>query len=352
MFISQAGFSSDSALMDDDFFLMDDEDVYEEGEAYALEDLLQLAEDQAELLEDGDEEDTVLRLATDEDILIWALSLLTESAVARALIAEARIEEWSLEVDDIDSGQCVLDPQLRILILPRFSPSAQTFARSPEAASLFLSEMLRGLRLIWHSMVGIQNSGNLAVEDRILWERLCRGDQDLILLTAAWELDQAEFPTLWHSLIVSDLGDLCSAFRAMADRHPDMVEDSSLLTHLMLRWMEEEGRFEELDHQTLEAMDEEFRRGVASGASRSLKAEDVLRLSRLPTPELSEKCYLAPIARTLLCDPFFRRMPDPLNEAHLLQILEDCLPAAETLGFRDTELARKIFPDHIVNTVV
>jgi hypothetical protein len=105
MFISQAGFSSDSALMDDDFFLMDDEDVYEEGEAYALEDLLQLAEDQAELLEDGDEEDAVLRLATDEDILIWALSLLTESAVARALIAEARIEEWSLEVDDIESGQ-------------------------------------------------------------------------------------------------------------------------------------------------------------------------------------------------------------------------------------------------------
>jgi hypothetical protein len=125
--------------------------------------------------------------------------------------------------------------------------------------------MLRGLRSIWHSMVGVQSGGSFPAEDRILWERLCRGDQDLILLTAAWELDQAEFPILWHSLIVSDLGDLCSAFRAMADRHPDMLEDSSLLTHLMLRWMEEEGRFEELDHQTLEAMDEEFHRGVVSG---------------------------------------------------------------------------------------
>lgn len=356
MFTSEAGFSGDSTSWDEDMFLMEGEDLYEEGDAYALEDLLQLAEEDAGIFEETGESAFTLprRFVTDEDILIWALGLLTESAVARALIAEARIEDWSLEVDEIESGNCVLDPQLRILILPRFSPSAQAFSRSLDAPALFLSEMVRGLRLVWQSMVGVESAETLVPEDRILWERLRRGDQDILLLAAAWELEQAGFSTLWHSLIAADLGDLCGAFRAIVDRYPDMMEDGSLLTHLMLRWMEEEGRLEELDHQTLDRMDATLRqRGCSrSGALRTLKAEDILRLSRLPTPETTEKCYLSSIARTLLCDPFFRRMPDPLNEAHLLQILEDSLPGLPNLEFRDAALARKIFPDHIVNTVV
>lgn len=352
--MSSAGTSGDTLTVDFDVFPVDDEDVYEETSSCALEDILTLAEEQEE--EEESEEEAPIRLSCDEDILIWAVSVLGRTGVGRALMAEACIEGWSLEIDNTDIGGFVLDRQLRILILPRFSVSAGTFSRSLESRNMFLAEAVRGLRGVWQEMTWVRASGEFSFEDRILWQRLTRADGDLMAIQVAWDLAAEGAGGFWHFLIASNMADLCEAFRAAVTKHPDMLEDGSLLTHMALRWMDEEARLEEVDATTLEEMDEDLRRqnrGRKVGQdTRRIEPQDVMRLSRLPFPESVEVCYLAPVARTLLCDPFFRRMPDPVGEAHLAQILEDSVPLARALGFRDAELAQKIFPDHILNTLV
>ena len=112
-------------LYRDDLLLEDDDlstTLFEENEAVALEDLLHLVQDYSEV------RDAHLRpghFACDEDALVWGLSVLCETKLGRDLAFDARFEDWSIEVDDIETNHHIVDSQLRILILPRFTVSAE-----------------------------------------------------------------------------------------------------------------------------------------------------------------------------------------------------------------------------------
>ncbi|MBL8638804.1 MAG: hypothetical protein JNK24_00460 [Alphaproteobacteria bacterium] len=355
-------------------------DLYDEGDAIALEDLLALAEDLT-YFADHDQNYGKGRtmFACDEDILVWGLAILCETQIGRAMAYDARFEEWALEIDDLDQPHYMLDAQLRILILPRCAASYETLARSAHDRSRFLLEMARGLRAIWHSMTGVYDDRQLNIDDQILWARLRQADQDLCALKMAWELRTQGLTNFWRQLIASELGDIAipagDIWAEEADRDADRDADRPDRDHaiecdegliggdaknpdefgaaklcesfsvLVPLWLKNVTLTNMCDHHTLEAMDRRLQKSPLDvGGEKRLKVQQLFMLSDIP----GEGSYLAPIAYTLLFRPEFRQLHDKLNESYLQQILEECsIPHALPIHFNDENLKRKFFPSHL-----
>lgn len=335
-----------------DEFLRDDDngypDLYEENEAVSLEDLLHLVQEQSELAELDEDALRSARFDTDEDALVWGLSVLCETKLGRDLAFDARFEDWSIEVDDIETGHHIIDSQLRILILPRFSVSAAQLSKSSQSRADFILELARGLRGIWHDMTEIRDNHDLTADDQLLWNRLRRADHDLCALRMAWDLRVQGMGGLWRQIIASSLGDVA----VMAADHWVTEQDTAqpshplyAFPHLVIDWLKDDSLINQCDSKTLDEMDTRLQRSSTEVCGPDqIKAEDVMVLSTLP----ADDSYMAPLARTILYAPEFRSMPDPVNEAHMRQILEDCdVIRTNPLVFTDSELEKKFFPNRL-----
>ena len=196
-------------------------------------------------------------------------------------------------------------------------------------------------------MTDIRSNADLTADDQLLWERMRHLDHDLCALRMAWDLRLQGLGGLWRQVIASDLGDLaviCSELWEQA-QHDEEELDLYGFTQLAPHWLQDEKLANHCDSGTLDEMDARLQRSSTEVCGSSqINAEDMLRLATLP----AEGSYLSPLARTLLYAPEFRSMPDPLNEAHLRQILEDCDFVRTTpLVFSDSELEEKFFPKSI-----
>lgn len=323
----------------------DDSFEFDAPEDYPLTDLLQQVRSLA-----NEPDDLPYSFATDEDVLIWALATICDSPLGRTFAFDARFEDWSIELDEVEDGRHIADAQLRVLIMPRFMPSAVALGRSPYFRNLFLAELCRGLRGIWNLSLNVPDTRALTITDQVLWQRLMQADHDLLLLGIAWELREGDHPELLRHLIGSDLGDLAIAWSALLERQPPLTF-TQILMRMLPRWLEAELLLNAVDHRTLEHLDH-YLQSPGSGrpfGSRRLEATDLLRLSALP----DESMYLKPFIATLLGERDAARMPDPINQAHLQHLLAD-LTAMRTVqaGFRDADLARKIFPDLPFETAI
>jgi hypothetical protein len=322
-------------------------DLFEDGDAYSLEDLLQLVK-QRQNENDDETPETILSstpFTCDEDALIWGLSILCVSPLGRSIAFDARFEDWSLEVDDIVDGHPIINSQLRILILPRGTPSAATLSKSIHDRHQFLISLSRGLRMIWQDMNNVRSRIDLTADDQIFFERLRRADMDVIALRIMWDLKQGGYSNLWRSMIAGNVGEVAMA----ANHFWEQDEFPAGLAQTFLTWMGCDHLLAECDNRTLDDMDARLQKSINDVCGIDmLNGDDVLNLSRLP-----EGCsYLAPLARTLSYSTEFRHIPDPVNDAHLRQILEECSEIiSPSLIFRDSELERKIFPDRIIDTL-
>jgi len=329
-------------------FLLDDDDLscelFEENEAVSLEDLLQLVQENNE---NGDADLRAGHFACDEDALVWGLSALCETKLGRDLAFDARFEDWSIEVDDIESNLHIIDPQLRILILPRFSVSPAQLSKSPVERAKFILELARGLRGIWHEMTGVRENKDLIADDQILWERMRRMDHDLCAFRMAWDLRAEGLGGLWRQIIASDHGDFAVICSEIWEQEQDLGEPLPLFgfSQLVSHWLKDEKLLSIVDSHTLDVMDMRLQRSAKDVCgSTQIDPAQLMTLSSLP----AEGSYLAPLARTLLYVPEFRALPDPVNEAHLRQILEECdFVRLSKLTFSDSELERKLFPNRI-----
>lgn len=322
-------------------------DLFEDGDAYSLEDLLQLVKQRQN---ENDEETPEIILSSttfscDEDALIWGLSILCVSPLGRSIAFDARFEDWSLEIDDIPDGHPIIDSQLRILILPRGTPSAITLSKSVHDRQKFLMSLARGLRMIWQDMNHVRSRINFTADDQLFFERLRRADMDVIALRIIWDLKQNGYDSLWRHMIAGNIGEVAMA----ANHFWEQDEFPGGLAQTFLTWMGCDHLLAECDNRTLDDMDARLQKSINDVCGIDmLNGDDILNLSRLP-----EGCsYLAPLARTLCYSTEFRHIPDPVNDAHLRQILEECSEIiAPSLIFRDSELERKIFPDKIIDTL-
>lgn len=326
-------------------------ELYDEGEAVALEDLLHLVQEYSEFqpsdLRGHSGESRTSHFVCDEDALVWGLSVLCETRLGRDLAFDARFEDWSIEVDDIDSGVHIIDPQLRILILPRFSASPSSLSYSQADRALFVMELARGLRGIWHDMTGVRDNADLSADDQILWNRLRQADHDLCALRMAWELREQGMGGLWRQIIASPLGDFAIIAGEVWQMDIEENEDEALplyaFPHLVLEWLKDRALVNLTDSRTLDMMDVRLQRSSADVCGPAhIHPNEIMKISVLP----ADGAYLAPVARTILYSPEFRNIPDPVNEAYLRQILEDCdVSRAHPLVFSDSELQKKIFPE-------
>lgn len=322
-------------------------DLFEDGDAYALEDLLRLVQQRQGENDDKSPEQILSSTPfhCDEDALIWGLSILCKSSLGRSIAFDARFEDWSLEVDDIEDGHAIIDPQLRILILPRGTPSVTALSKSYHDRLAFLTNLARGLRMIWQDMNNVRTRTDLTADDQIFFERLRRADMDIMALRMVWDLRSEGFSAVWRHMIAGNIGDVAVA----ANHFWDHEEFPAGLAQTFLTWMGCDHLLAECDNRTLDDMDVRLQKSVDDVCGVAmLKGDDVLNISRLP----EGGAYLAPLARTLCYSTEFRHIPDPVNEAHMRQILEECSEMmTPSLVFRDSELERKIFPDKIIDTI-
>jgi hypothetical protein len=313
-----------------------------EPEAYSLADLL------ARVRELDTASDAPFNFATDEDMLVWALAQICESPLGRALASDARYEDWAIELDDCldeyGDGQFIAEAQMRILILPRCAPSAPILARSPYMRALFVAELCRGLRGVWHQDSGVRPVNDLTIRDQIRWTRALNADYDLMTLSIAWDMREAGYPELWRHLIGSDLGDLAVGWVAMLERNPQGLTPTNFLKRMYLEWQADGAAVNHADHQMLTRLDTALHApGAGKGfGTRTLTSADLMSLTTLP----DGASYLESLARLILEDETQATIADPVNAAHLQQIEADIAQMQMTrASFRDRDLARKFFPD-------
>lgn len=336
-------------VFDDRYDIDEDNDgsLFEDGYAYALEDLIDIVKQQQDDSDDISPEYmlTATPFFNDEDALIWGLTILCQSPMGRNFAFDARFEDWSLEVDDIEDGHPIINPQLRILILPRGTPSAETLSRSTYDRLQFLNNLARGLRMMWQDMHEVRARHDLTVDDQIFFERMRRADMDVMGLRILWDLKNQGYAAIWRHMLASDVSDVA----IVANHFWNDQTYPAGLTETFLTWMGSDHLLSPCDGRTLGDMDARLQKSVQDVCGLSvLNADDILNIAHLP----EGTSYLAPLARTLCYSREFRQIPELIHEAHLRQIVEECSELMiPSLTFHDSDLERKLFPDKIIDTL-
>lgn len=283
---------------------------------------------------------------TDGDILRWALIMTCETPLGQKLAHEARFNDWMINVDDTgDSGPCV-DADKKCMTLSRQADSISLFAQNRPLQMAFLFDFIRGLRVIWQENAGIVKADKLSAEEQILRARLIEADADLCTVLAAYQLKAAGAGDLWRYILSGDLSAVavslceCLEFDATADGTLDA------LGFVFQDWFLNQERLAEIDHKTLCGLDDQFPKNFGF---ETVGFDDVIHISTLP----DGFSYLEYVAGEFITDDFYRHIADDTNRVHLSQIVaESSLNIVEDIGFRDTELARKIFPGWTYEAIV
>lgn len=284
---------------------------------------------------------------TDGDILRWGLSLLCETPVGRALVHEARFDEWIIVVEDGDenSETASVESQTKSLFLPRYADSIHVFAREQTAQMQFLFQLLKGLRLIWQENTDIKKAEDLTAEDYLRLRRLLEADGDLCGMLVAYQLRNNGDHDLWRYLLSNDLSQLSTTLAECLDfdATTDGILDS--LGFIFADWFGDDDRLSRIDHMALSDLDG---RDLKTFGRDNVTFDDLIQLSQLP----EGFSYLEYSAAEILTDAYYSRIPDDTNRAHLLQIVKESqVEIVKTIGFRDEELAKKFFPNSTFETV-
>ncbi|MEM9468618.1 MAG: DUF6782 family putative metallopeptidase [Pseudomonadota bacterium] len=280
----------------------------------------------------------------DKDVLGWAAAMMTESPLAYALLQHFEEENWTISMADLGTGSYHLDIENHCLEIDNFSVSQDALGRSPLFRNALLINMARALRDIWHES---KNKGQdkdyieqYKPEDALMLERIRAADCDSLAVMIAWEWRSAGYKEVWRHVLSLDQSDMAQVLLNIIDYNPQSVYNGVAMAHLFRQWFTDRLRVRAVDHDSLETMDEILDHDEDLG-SQSFSTREVSALSTLP----DGSSYLKDLEETILRDPFFNSLDDPINEAHLTQIIYDSkVIMAEGVPFRDEALAQLIFP--------
>ncbi|HEY8191526.1 MAG TPA: DUF6782 family putative metallopeptidase [Alphaproteobacteria bacterium] len=294
----------------------------------------------------GDEEEIralPFSFQTEHNMLIWAAMALNESPAARAMMIEAAGQGWSVSFTDMQGGGFFMDTQRRLLLLDNFCMAPVAVGRSMYFRNALLTTFIRALRDIWHEERGITAGSDYAPEHALMFERVRAADCDTVTVLCCWELRGAGFADVWRHLLGSAEGDMAMVFTRFLERDPGALFDGAALAYAFRQWYADEVRVDGSDHSVLEALDDILTEaGVRNPfGQRELKPLDLEDISQLPDGTR----YLAGLGHTVLHDPFFAGLHDPINQTHLFHLMYDMeVTLVNNVPFRDGGLARKIFP--------
>lgn len=279
-----------------------------------------------------------------EDIMAWAASMLADSPTGSRLWVEAERAGWHVGITDLKNSGFNLDISEQILLLDNYALTASALGRSPYFRNALIVALVRALRDIWHEQKSGTFEDEFAPESALMLERVRAADCDTVALMVGWELRGAGYTDIWRHLIGSAEGDMALIFTRFLERDPTALFDGSALAYAFRQWYADEARVDGCDHETLEALDDIFlghQGSVMPFGERRLTLEDIERLSCLP----DGRCYLKGLADTIMRDPFFAGLHDPVNQTHLFHLMYDMeVVMVNNVPFRDPQLARMIFP--------
>lgn len=281
----------------------------------------------------------------DGDLLLWASTVVSESPTARLLYTHAKKAGWHVRSEDLSGVGCDIDPSSCLMVLDHYGFTASALGRSSHLRNLFLISFIKALRQVWHET---QNYNHLEVyrpDALVMLERATSADCETIAILAGWELRGAGYVDVWRTILGSDEGDMAMIFTRAIEKDPAGFYDGSVLTRTFCQWYGDASRLTANDHICLERLDDLAADPGQKFGESSLKAGDMEALSALP----DGKSYLAGMGKNLCTDPYFMSIDDPINEAHLFQIIYDSrVVLAGGVPFRDSKLARMIFPGELV----
>lgn len=279
-----------------------------------------------------------------EDVLAWAAAMLADSPTASRLWIEAESAGWQVGITDLKNGGFHLDMMEQVLLLDNYALRPDAFGRSPYFRNALIVALVRALRDIWHEEKSGAFEDEFAPESALMLERVRAADCDTVALLVGWELRGAGYTDIWRHLIGSEEGDMAMIFTRFLERDPTALFDGSALAYAFRQWYADESRVDGTDHDTLEALDDILLEHTGMSrpfGERRLSTHDIERLACLP----DGRCYLKGLTDTIMRDPFFAGLHDPVNQTHLFHLMYDMeVVMVNNVPFRDARLARMIFP--------
>lgn len=279
-----------------------------------------------------------------EDIMAWAAAMLADSPTASRLWVEAERAGWQVGMADLKNSGFYLDIADQMLLLDNYALPPAALGRSPYFRSEFLVSLVRALRDIWHERNNAVFEDEFTPEAALMLERVRAADCDTVTLLVGWELRGAGYTDVWRHLIGSEEGDMALIFTRFLERDPTALFDGAALAYAFRQWYADESRVDGCDHETLEALDDILlgHNGMTSPfGERRVTPQDIEKISSLP----DGRCYLKGLSDTIMRDPFFAGLHDPVNQTHLFHLMYDMeVVMVNNVPFRDARLARMIFP--------
>lgn len=285
--------------------------------------------------------------ADERDIMLWACAVLGHSPAAARLLDLAAEKGWQLGLSNLNNSGFYMDVPERILRLDHFALAPAALGRSAYFRNALLTTFVRALRDIAHE----ENFGPFEAvfgpEDVLMLERVRAADCDTVTVMACWELRGAGFTDVWRHLLGAQEGDMAMIFTRALERDPTALFDGAALAYAFRQWYADEARVDGCDHQTLESLDDllladaEGERTHSPFGQTRLTAAMLEEIGTLP----DGTCYLLGLGETILKDPFFAGLNDPINQTHFFHLIYDLeVTMVNGVPFRDANLARLIFP--------
>lgn len=282
-----------------------------------------------------------------ESELGWIYHLLSNSPVGQALLDAAQERDWQFQLKDLETGAFFLNLDEKILYINHDGLNVQELQKSEFMRARILIALAKGLRYIWQERSFNGAEYKYRPEDFLKLERFRSADADCLSIMIAWELRSSGYGGIWRCLLGGEDGDLAVIFGRALEKDPAALYNGVALSKVFSQWHEDVQRKNETDHAGLELLDEALY--PAHPDSRGKLGEQRLQpaqmacLSYIP----GHGCYLKEHGHHFLKDPFFSGLDDPVNQAHLFQIVYDSkITLAGGVPFHDRMLAEKIFPDH------
>ncbi len=316
---------------------LDDVDVIPLSE---YEDIFELDNEQGDLCLDP----SIHSFEDAEDVITWCATLIVQSQTLNSLWTSAMNTGWVVGLTTLENQGFYLDIPAKKILLDDYAMSPETLGYSAFFRNDILLNFMRALRDISHHSREDGFEKQYGPENILILERVRAADCDTIGILGAWELRSAGHPDIWRHLIGSPEGDMALAFTQYLERDPTALFDGSALAYAFRQWFTDDERVDACDHETLEYLDDIlFEVGDSNPfGQKRLDGKIIESLAKLP----NETCYLKRLGDMILEDPYYAGMNDPINQAHLFQMVYDLkVIMVNNVPFSDQKLARKIFPD-------
>jgi hypothetical protein len=279
----------------------------------------------------------------DYDVLCWAAALLSESPLAMAHLTAAQEAGWNICLSDLGTGGFHLDVSAKIIELDHFGLEAPSLGRSAFFRNALICVLGKALRDIWHEERWGAFENDFKPEAVMMLERARAADADSISILIGWELRGAGYSDVWRHILGSEESDMAQVLTNILDRYPTAVYNGMAMAHVFRQWYADTGRVDALDHSSLEHMDFALRDSTNDDdkfGNKNASPMEFEILSTLPDGTV----YLSELGDTVSRDPFFSGLHDPINQAHLFQIVYDSkVTYVDGIPFRDEKLARRFF---------